>query len=367
LLAVKLLKERTRMKIGFMSYFDTCSGYGNSAVEICRAFARAGHTVIPYAYKIDVELPQDFADLFTQREPEKLDAIVVFALPNQLRLTERMQERIPIRIAYSMWEQTRFSKDLIMKGKPYDNFTELWVPCEMNREPFGKFAPCKNIEVMPLGVNTDFFKYNPREAEIRPFRYCMNGALGYRKGTFLVIDAFREIKAEHPDWNIELHLKTSAKGMVKQMEEWTPGLKVINEMYWPEEMLDFYHSMDCIVAPSRGEGFHQPPLEFASTGGIVITTTWGGMAEWFDPEWAYGVEHDLVPIGKKWPSSDPESMWADPKPESIKAQMEYVYINQDEAYDKATYGASVVRSLFDWDIVAEKMLQRLENLHAKNK
>jgi len=108
------------MNIGFMSYFDTCSGYGNSAVEICRALTRAGHTVIPYAYKIDVDLPQDFTDLFTQREPEDLDAMIVFALPNQMRLTEKMARKIPVKIGYSMWEQTKFSEDLWVKDHPYD-------------------------------------------------------------------------------------------------------------------------------------------------------------------------------------------------------------------------------------------------------
>jgi len=357
------------MKIGFMSYFDTCSGYGNSAVQICRSMHRYGHTVIPYAYTIDVDLPRDFTDLFTQKEPEKLDAIIVFALPNQLRLTDKMAKRIPIKIGYSMWEQTRFSKDLMVKNKPYENFTELWVPCKMNVEPFHEFSPSKNIEVMPLGINGDYFKFKDWQENRngRPFRFCMNGALGYRKGTFLVINAFREIRKEHPEWNIELHLKTSTKGMVKQMESWTPGLHIYNEMYWPDEMLDFYHKMDCMVAPSRGEGFHQPPLELTATGGIVITTTWGGMEEWFDPIWAYRVDHELVEIGNKWPSSRKGSMWAEPVPASIKVQMEYVYLHQDEAFARARIGHEIVNTKFNWEIVVLKMLNRLEVLHGKEK
>ncbi len=357
------------MKIGFMSYFDTCSGYGNSAVEICRAMARAGHTVIPYAYTIDCDLPRNFTDLFTQREPESLDAMIVFALPNQLRFTEKMAERIPIRVGYSMWEQTKFSKDLMVKDKPYKDFTEIWVPCEMNVEPFQEFAPCNDVSIMNLGVNTEYFNYEDRQANRggRPFRYCMNGALGYRKGAFLVINAYKEIVKEHPEWDIELHLKTSAKGLVKQMETWTKGLHVINEMYWPEELLDFYHRMDCMVAPSRGEGFHQPPIEFAATGGIVITSTWGGMAEWYDPSWAYGVDTGIVEIGNKWPSSRKGSLWGDPDPKSVKALMEHVYLNQDEAFHKADIGQEVVRKKFDWNIVVKQMLKRLEVLHGQDK
>jgi len=357
------------MKIGFMSYFDTCSGYGNSAVEICRAMSRAGHTIIPYAYKIDCELPRDFTDLFTQREPERLDAIIVFALPNQMRLTEKMAERIPVKVGYSMWEQTKFSKDLWVEGEPYKDFTELWVPCEMNIEPFHEFEPKKDIEVLQLGVNTDYFKYKNRSITRggRPFRYCMSGALGYRKGAFLTLGAYKEITEEHPDWNIELHLKTSTKGMLKQMEEWAPGIHLYNEMFWPEELLSFYHDMDCMVAPSRGEGFHQPPLEFGATGGIVITSTWGGMAEWYDPVWAYGIETGTVPIGKKWPSSREGSLWGDPDPKSVKAQMEHVYLNQDEAFRKARIGAEIIDNSWNWDTVVLKMLNRLEALNGKAK
>ena len=91
------------MDIGFMSYFDTCSGYGNSATEIAMALSRQGANVTPYAYKIDVELPREFTDLFTLREPEELDAMLVFALPNHLHITEKMYDRIKVKIAYSMW------------------------------------------------------------------------------------------------------------------------------------------------------------------------------------------------------------------------------------------------------------------------
>jgi len=352
------------MDIGLMSYFDTCSGYGNSAVEIARGIARQGIGLTPYAYKIDVELPRDFTDLFTKREPEKLDAIIVFALPNQLRLTESMQEKIPIKIAYTMWEQTRLTKDLIVDGKPYDPFTEMWVPCRMNIEPFQEFAPCKHFEVMPLGVNTEIFKYQSR-AKSETFKFCMNGALGYRKGSFDVINAFRAIRLRHPDWDIELHLKTSAKGMLKQMEDWAPGLKIYNQMFWQEELLDFYYSMDCMVAPSRGEGFHQPPLEFLSTGGIVITTTWGGMETWFDDRWAYPVNCNLVEVGMKWPGTQPGSKWADPIQDSIEAQMEYVYTHQDEAFKKAATASQEIPRLFGWDAVTKRMTARIGDLLAK--
>ena len=349
------------MNIGLMSYFDTCSGYGNSAVEIARAMAAKGINIIPYAYKIDVELPRDFTDLLTKKEPPGLDAMIVFALPNQMRLTDSMQERIKVKIGYTMWEQTRLTKDLWVKGNPYDPFTELWVPCEMNIEPFKEFAPCKNIHVMPLGINTKFFKYSKRTSK-RPFRFCMNGALGYRKGTFDVINAFREIRLRHPEWNIELHLKTSAKGMLPQMESWAPGLKIHNKMFWRDELLNFYHRMDCMVSPSRGEGFHQPPLEFLSTGGIVITTTWGGMESWYNDRWAYPVNYHLIEVGMKWPGTLPGSKWAEPHQDSIEAQMEYVYLNQSQAFAKAHTASQEIPSLHDWDIVAGRMIKRIGDL-----
>lgn len=354
------------MNIGLMTYFDTCSGYGNSGVEIARAMNRLGVNIIPYAYKIDVELPRDFTDLFIKKEPEKLDAIIVFALPNQLRLTEKMKERVPVKIGYSMWEQTRFTQDLWVEGKPYDDFTELWVPCKMNVEPFKEFAPEKDVQVLPLGINTKMFKYHKRSSTInRPFRFCMNGALGHRKGTFEVINAFRQLREEHPGWNVELHLKTSTKGMLPQMESWAPGLKIHNLMFWRDELIDFYNKMDCMVAPSRGEGFHQPPLEFLSTGGIVITTTWGGMKEWYDDRWCYPVKYELVPVGNKWPASLPGSMWCEPSTQSIKEQMEYVFVNQNEAFKKAATASQEIPQKFEWDIVVKKMIERVGDLIAR--
>lgn len=352
------------MNIGLLSYFDTCSGYGNSAVEIARAFARKNINIIPYAFRIDVELPRDFTDLFTKREPENLDAIIVFALPNQLQVNEKMQERVPVKIGYTMWEQTRLTKDLWVDDKPYEPLTELWVPCKMNVEPFKEYAPCKDIQVMPLGINSKFFKYSERTRN-RPFKFCMNGALGYRKGTFDVINAYRAIRLRHPDWDIELHLKTSAKGMLPQMEQWAPGLKLYNQMFWREEILNFYYQMDCMVAPSRGEGYHQPPLEFLSTGGIVITTTWGGMESWYDEQWCYPVEHKIIEVGMKWPGTLPGSKWCEPFQASIESQMEYVYLNQDEAFAKAKKASQEIPQLHDWDISVDKMIKRIGDLLAR--
>ena len=149
------------------------------------------------------------------------------------------------------------------------------------------------------------------------------------------------------------------------MESWAPGIKIHNKIFWRDELINFYNKMDCMVAPSRGEGFHQPPLEFLSTGGIVITTTWGGMEEWYDENWCYPVEHKLVEVGKKWPGALKGSMWAEPSTESIKKQMEYVVFHQNEAFEKAERANNEIPQKFDWDVVVKKMIKRISDLIAR--
>lgn len=346
------------MKLLFIGYFNTASGYGNSAVNICMGLERLGIDVYPAAVNIDIELPREFTDLFTKRDPLCIDILVAFLLPDQLGLASHIIDRIKKKVFFSMWEQTRLSSDLWRHSDKYNDYTEMWVPCEMNKLPFGEITD-KHIEVLPLGVDTKFYRYQNRDWNNGTFRYCQSGALGYRKGTFLVFEAFREIKEEHPDWDIELHLKASGD-FCNEFDKICSDIFVYEETWSLEEIRDFYGNCHCMVAPSCGEGFHQPPLEFMSTGGVVVTTAWSGMAEWARCEVCLIVDHTLEETVGKWGGALPDSFWASPNMFTVKSQMEFAYLNRDKCSEMGKAASKYVAENFDWDISCKKMKERLE-------
>ena len=343
------------MKLLLVSYFDTCSGYGNSAVQMAVHLERLGVDVYPACLTVDLELPREFTDLLTKREPHDVDACVAFVLPSQNKLEDNVVRRIPFRVLYTMWEQTRLSSDLWEFSKWYNDYSEVWVPCPMNKEPFGEVTD-KHIEVMPLGVDAEFYEYENRNWN-GTLKYCMNGAMGYRKGSFLVIEAFRRMREAHPDWDVELHLKTSA-GFPSKYEEYCPGLKLHKELWSLEELREFYYCMNVMVAPSRGEGFHQPPLEFLASGGAVITTAWGGMEEWADKKFMYIVDHELEETVGIWGGALPNSLWASPNMDTIQTCMEEIYTHRGLAAEMSKDGSSYVQENYDWSVVCKKMKER---------
>ena len=351
------------MKVIFKGHFDVISGYGNSAVNICIGLEKHGVDVYPIAYDVDFELPREFTDLFTKKEPMKMDCSVMFAQPNELVTEENWMWRIPVRVGYTMWEQTRLSKDLWKYYKDYENFTELWVPCNMNKKPFGEITD-KPIEVMGLGVDSKLFRYKNRDWN-GPLKYCMNGALGYRKGSFIVIEAYRRLTEEHPDWDIELHLKTS-QAFCSDIIKIAPNITLHRELFDLDGINEFYGNMHCMVAPSRGEGFHQPPLEFMSTGGVVITTIWGGPEMWADNKFCLTVGHEMESTVNKWGGAIPGSEWASPDPGDVYSQMETVYKERKLMKEIGKDASVYVAENFNWNIVTLKMKERLKWL-MKNK
>jgi len=345
-----------QLSVIFKGHFDTISGYGNSAVQICVGLAKHGCNVYPIAYDMDFELPREFTDLFTQKEPEEMDAAIVFAQPNELLCDENWLWRIKARVAFTMWEQTRLSEDLWKFHKDYDNFTELWVPCGMNHKPFGEITEIP-IETIWLGVDTDFYKYQNRDWKNGPLRFCMNGALGYRKGSFLVLEAYRQMCEKHPEWDVELHLKTS-QAFCSYFTKVAPNVFLHRELFDLEGLRKYYGGMHVMVAPSRGEGFHQPPLEFMATGGLVITTNWGGPAEWVNSFGCLIVSHKMEDTIGKWGGALPGSQWASPNQDDILAKMEFAYQNRDYIKNMGEHGSEIAKN-YNWPIVTKIMKERL--------
>lgn len=85
----------------------------------------------------------------------------------------------------------------------------------------------------------------------------------------------------------------------------------VREDKWrdPDEMLDFYHSLDVYVCASHTEGTPNPCLEAAACGLPVITTRVGNMPELIrDGKNGFFVERDAADIAEKlrWLRDDPE-------------------------------------------------------------
>ncbi|HEX5718636.1 MAG TPA: glycosyltransferase family 4 protein [Thermoanaerobaculia bacterium] len=144
----------------------------------------------------------------------------------------------------------------------------------------------------PNGVDTGFFRpATPPEAPARSLRVGWAGSLanappGHRGVYECIAPAVAAVEG------VELRL-------------------AVREERWrnPEEMLDFYRSLDIYVCASRSEGGPNPCLEAAACGLPVITTRVGITPELIrDGENGFFVERDAADIAEKlrWLRDDPK-------------------------------------------------------------
>lgn len=112
---------------------------------------------------------------------------------------------------------------------------------------------------------------------------------------------------------------------------------------------------DCIVSPSRGEGFGLPMAEAMLLGRPVIATLHGGQADLGGPESCWPVDFELVPA--KTHLTEGRSLWAEPSVDSLRRQMRSVYqASSFERSDRTGRARLHIAANFTWEQVAKKHL-----------
>lgn len=336
---------------------DTTSGYGNDVVGMIRGFLALGVRTYVLPSHVTPPIPRDVAELLT-REPEPpIDLTVIHMPPGEMDVppgVRYMSERV---IGWTMHEWTEYKfKGKTKVKKVFSNLDMLLLYDTVSYLALSSFVK-KDVPVSVLqgGYWSDDWPYVPRDFFNGPFRFGMLGRLSERKGPFVAVEAFSKLKAEHGDaFDAELHLKTTVPGLHSQIERSYPGVRV-HYAYWPQaEVLRFYSSLHCYVAPSRGEGKNVPALEAMTTGLPVIATNYGGHAAWLSNEYAYPLKYSMV---------DTElGAWADPDVDHLKELMWHVYTQREEARRKGELAARTIPALSDWTNVCRRALEQVQRV-----
>ena len=275
--------------------------------------------------------------------------------PNNLALSDNFKF-IGKKIAFTMWEQTRLTKQF--KKKHFKDYDNIFVPCSMNIEPFGKVFDEKKIKVNFLGINIEFYIPVGRNFFDDILKVCMNGALTYRKGIDILIDVMLDDRIK--ELPIEFHLKNSQKTVHPKISEVNPNVHVYEGIWDREQVRNFYNDCHVMICPNRGEGFNQPALEFLSTGGVVLTHNWGGHRTWVNPEYCKMIPYKLVPV-KEWEGVQEDSQWAEVSKEDIIKALLSLYYNKQEMVELSQNAIRMV-NFYSYEKMTEKFLLNLEEL-----
>lgn len=301
-------------------------------------------------------------------ELDQRDVLVVYFLPFALT---RFRSRITI--GMSMWETDMLPNSWAITASLANAFI---VPCEHSRQVFSARVS-RPIEVVPFGTDTDFYttRWNVeyRWQETQKCKFLMSGLLHYRKGVEFALRAFRE---EFPnDKNVSLTLKTR-RGFLDPGNEVhmlaDPRIQVIDEDYTRGQMRELYHTHDCLLAPSRGEGSGLTPRDAMSTGMPVVLTNWSGLMEIADERYSYPIPvEDMEPAPQDCTSyangitgGGPIGNFARPSVASLRQTMRAIYENPVEAQTRGLAAADWMRRQWTWEHCAWQWLQAIERLTA---
>jgi len=268
---------------------------------------------------------------------------------------------------------------------------EVWLPNEWNKKVFLAHPDLKyedKLKVIPYGIEF----WEPQKQELVPklnddtFTFVCASRWANMKGWDVLLDAFIEEFYKHE--KVRLFIKTTLNQQVslndglvaKSIQDLIrkkkipdpPEIGISTRPYSYQDMFDLYGACDCAVLPHRAEGVGRFQAESMGAGLPLITTDWGGPAEFINKENSLPLKYSEPEQVKKvceWTwfykneFGDDGMLWVEPDKEHLQAQMRKVFEMSKEKRDAIGKKASeTVRKHFDWNIHLNTRLNRLKEV-----
>lgn len=264
-----------------------------------------------------------------------------------------LQMRTDVKLVMTMFESDRIPEDWAEYLKAAH---EVIVPSKWCADTFNR-AGIKTT-VVPLGYNDRVFKYLDRPIPVEekePFTFIHYGAFNLRKGFSEVWKAFtEEFKPNEP---VRLILKSTRPPALPIMKEQYPNVEVISEELTEQKLVELLARANCMVYPSRGEGFGITPLEAMATGIPAIVPDAHGISEYFNRQYMMEVKvaGTCPPIykpSKFGKQNVGEMVTCDVG--DLRKQMRYAVNNQREMHDLGASASEYVKR-YTYQVMAKRL------------
>lgn len=358
------------MKVLVSCPVNSITGYGSDGIELVQALLRWGADVYLHATGVHPPLPADVAAVLTKPIPDHVDLLISHRSPQDLARSPEsagLYATSTVALAWSMWEWDSLSNvdELDASNcehafrvqdnleRQLTNFDALLAYDEVSKQALSPYHP--RTLVLQGGVAPT--RRVARDWQAVPFRFLMAGALSARKNPFSAIQAFKDLRDAGELQDAQLVLKTTSAGLHPAMEEWCPGLRIINEVWSTAAMRALYQESHVLLAPSWGEGKNRGALEFAMSGGAVAATAVGGHAQWLSSEYAWPLRFELKATS---PGIDARAAIVDQ--DHLKEVMLALYTDRAETAKRADIAARVLPGMVGWDVVLERLRLYVKDL-----
>jgi len=210
------------------------------------------------------------------------------------------------RIGFPFFELNKFKE---IEKHHLNSLDTIFATSEWYKEIIINETSIRDVQVIPLGVNTKIFK--PKEHELSEKTVFFNcGKWEIRKGHDILHEIFNN--AFEKEDNVELWVMPHNPFITESEEkEWQDmykntklgdKIKFINRVKTHEEVYNIMCNVDCGVFPSRAEGWNLELLEMLACGKQVITTNYSAHTEFCNKENSFlvDIEKNEVAYDGKW-------------------------------------------------------------------
>jgi len=212
-------------------------------------------------------------------------------------------------------------------------------------------------EIWRFGVNLQVFQWRYRDFNESPFRFLHLGITQFRKGSWLVPEAF--VRAFRRDERVELIIAThheDNKMLARLVDEYGSHPHIFFVVSRHKDPTRHYDGAHVFVSPHLAEGWGLCIPEAMALGIPCIVSRCSAPREYFSSKFGWWCEMSDLYAPVSGCLAATTGFWRLPDVGDLAEKMRYAYEHRDECEEKGERASKYVLENLTWELGVERAL-----------